>query len=135
MRYALTLLAVSPTLIGSARGSPDIPTHGGGTKVWMGLTAPPVYGVDPSWARGVWLALPGYGRSPPDHSAVACDRFGRCCQLGLSERRARGDIERPEARPPGWAENLPGSARMQNRFLGPGLDGVCDRATTRICYQ
>jgi hypothetical protein len=49
MRYALTLLAVSPTLIGSARGSPDIPTHGGGTKVWMGLTAPPVYGVDPSW--------------------------------------------------------------------------------------
>jgi hypothetical protein len=84
--------------------------------------------------RDVWLALPGYGRTPLHRPTVACDSFGRCGQLGPSDRFERGYIERPDARPPGWAESLPGSARTQNRFLRPRSDVVCDRAT-RICYK
>ena len=133
MRYTLMLLTVSLTLICSACGPQNAPIYGSGTEVWMGPTSPPRYGMYPSWERGPWPARPGYGRSPLHRPAVTCDRFGRCWQRGASDRFARGYIERPDARPPGWAENLPGSARTQ-RFLRPGSDAVCDRAT-RICYK
>ena len=66
--------------------------------------------------------------------AVACDRFGRCWEVGPFDRHARGDIARPDAQPPGWAENLPGSAGTDDRFLRPRSEVVCDRAT-RICYK
>jgi hypothetical protein len=58
---------------------------------------------------------------------VACDRSGRCWQVDRFERHARAD-------PPDWAESLPGSARGRDRFLRPGPEVVCDRAT-RICYK
>ena len=134
MRYTLTLLAMSLTLAGSACAPPDTLVHGSGTEIWMGPTSPQRYGMYPSREDDYGLALPGYGRGPLHRPAVACDRFGRCWQIGRSDLFARRHFERRDARPPGWAEDLPQSARMSDRFLRPRGDVVCDRAS-RICYK
>jgi hypothetical protein len=124
MRVAMAHLGLCLAL--AACDTPQLSVSSGGAGAWPGPGAGPLYRAE----RDVWL--PGYGY--PRRPAVACDSFGRCWQLGPYDRFARGYVQRPDARPPGWAESLPGSARTQHRFLRPGSDVVCDRAT-RICYK
>jgi hypothetical protein len=131
MRSTLTFLAAFLTLIGSGCGMPDSSTHGSG-GVWIGPTASLGYGTYPDW--DLRPAYPGYGRSFRHRPAVACDSFGRCWQLEPSDPFERLYVRRSHVRPPGWAENLPRSARMSDRFLRPGSDVVCDRAS-RLCYK
>lgn len=119
MHLVSARLVLSLALVCSACGAPQLSVSAGGARDW----------TDRSWP-----GLPGYGRSPLYHPAVACDRFGRCWEVGPFDRYARGDIARPDAQPPGWAENLPRSARTDDRFLRPRSEVVCDRAT-RICYK
>ena len=130
MRLIVARLVLPVVLICSACGAPHLSVATGGTQAWSDPSLWPMYRAQ----RDVWLALPGYNRDPLHRPSVACDRFGRCWQLGPSERFARGHVGRPDARPPRWAEKLPESARKENRFLRPGADLVCDRAT-RICYK
>jgi Fels-1 Prophage Protein-like len=130
MHLAMAYLVLCLALICSACGAPQLSVSSGGTGAWPDPGLGPLYRAE----RDVWLALPGYGRSPLRRPAVACDSFGRCWQVGPSYRFAREYVERPDARPPGWAESLPGSARTEHRFVRPRSDVVCDRAT-RICYK
>lgn len=130
MHHGMAPLVVCLALTCSACGLPQLSLSAGGAGGWSDPSSRTLYGAE----RDVWLAPPGYGRSPLHRPSVACDSFGRCWQLGPSDRFARGDIERPDARPPGWAESLPGSARLHNRFLNPRSEVLCDRAT-RICYK
>jgi Fels-1 Prophage Protein-like len=118
MRLATASLVLSLALLCGACGAPQLSVSAGGT---------------PDWTDRSWLGLPGYGRSHLHRPAVACDQFGRCWQIGPYDRYARA-YDRPDAEPPGWADNLPGSARTDDRFLRPRSDVVCDRAT-RICYK
>ena len=120
-------LALSLVLICSACGAPQLSVSTGEPRAWSDLE--PLYRTE----RDVWLG-PGYGRSPLHGPSVACDSFGRCWRLGPYDQLARGHIDRPDARPPGWAESLPGSAWTDGRFLRPRSEVVCDRAT-RICYK
>jgi hypothetical protein len=62
---------------------------------------------------------------------VVCDRFGRCWRPDYDDRF---DRRRVEAHPPGWAEDLPDSARADERFIRPRSGLVCDQAT-RVCYK
>jgi hypothetical protein len=130
MHLAMGRLGLSLVLVCSACGAPQLSVSSGGTGAWPDPSLGSPYRTE----REVWPGLPGYGRSPLHRPPVACDSFGRCWQLGPSDRLAHGYLERPHARPPGWAEDLPGSARTQHRFLRPRSDVVCDRAT-RICYK
>lgn len=116
-------------LLCSACGGPQLSFSTGGPRAWSD-SGVLLYRTE----RDAWLARPGYGRSALDRPAVACDRFGRCWPLGPFDRFGRGHIDRPDTRPPGWAERLPESARKHGRFLRPGANLVCDRAT-RICYK
>jgi Fels-1 Prophage Protein-like len=125
MRVVLAQLGLCVAL--AACDTPRLSVSSGGAGAWR-APAGPLYRTE----RDVWLGLPGYGSSR--RPAVACDSFGRCWQLGPYDRFARGYVERRDARPPGWAESLPGSAWMQDRFLRPRSDVVCDRAS-RICYK
>ncbi len=134
MRYTLTLLAAFLTLTGSGCTAPDTLGQGSGTGVWIGPTASARYGPYQDRDDDFWPAYPGYGRSLRYRPAVACDSFGRCWQLRPSDPFERRYVRRPDTRPPDWAENLPRSARMSDRFLRPGSDVVCDRAS-RICYK
>jgi Fels-1 Prophage Protein-like len=134
MRSTLTLLAAFLTLIGSGCAMPDTSAHRSGGGVWIGPTASLGYGTYPDWDRDLRPAYPGYGGSLGHRPAVACDSFGRCWQLGPLDPFERLYARRPYVRPPGWAENLPRSARMSDRFLRPGSDVVCDRAS-RLCYK
>jgi hypothetical protein len=128
MPYTITLLAAFLTLSGSGRAMPDTSAHGSGTGVWPGSTSSPYRGWD------LWQASPGYGRSLGHRPAVACDSFGRCWQREPSDPFERRYVRRPEVGPPGWAEDLPRSARTSDRFLRPGSGVVCDRAS-RLCYK
>jgi hypothetical protein len=132
MRSTLTLLAASLTLIGGGCAAPDTLGQRSGGGAWIGPAASP--GTYPDRDRDLWPAYPGYGGSARHRPAVACDRFGRCWQLGPADPFERLFVRRPDTRPPGWAENLPRSARMSDRFLRPGSDVVCDRSS-RICYK
>jgi hypothetical protein len=130
MRVAMAHLGLGLALVCSACGTPQLSVSSGGAGVWPGPGLGPAYRTE----RDIWLAPPRYGLSPLHRPAIACDSFGRCWEVGPSYRFAREYIERPDARPPGWAESLPGSARTQHRFLRPRSDVVCDRAS-RICYK
>lgn len=134
MPYTLTLIAMSLVLLCSACAPPDTLVHRSGTEVWTGPGSTMRYGMYPSREHGLWPGLPGYGRSPLHRPDLACDRFGRCWQVGPFDRFERRHAKRPDARPPGWAEDLPRSARKSDRFLRPRGDVVCDRAS-RICYK
>lgn len=132
MRYAATLLAALLTLVGSGCTAPGSLGHDRGTGVWFGPSASLRYGAYPDWDRDFWPARPGYGGGLRHRPAVACDSFGRCWQLGPSDPFERRYATR--ARPPGWVEDLPRSARSSDRFLRPRSNLVCDRAS-RICYK
>jgi Fels-1 Prophage Protein-like len=134
MRYTLTLLAAILTLMGSGCTVPDSSAHGSGGGMWIGPTASLGYGTYPGWDRDLRSAYPGYGGSARYRPSVACDTFGRCWQLGPPDPFEGLYARRSHVRPPGWAESLPRSARMSNRFLRPGSDVVCDRAS-RLCYK
>jgi len=129
MRHTFTLLAALLTLIGSGCTSSDSLTLGSATGVRILPGSSVRHGTYWDWDR--WPAYPGYGHGLRHRPAVACDSFGRCWQLRPDpfERRY---AER--ARPPGWADDLPRSARMSDRFLRPRSDLVCDRAS-RVCYK
>jgi Fels-1 Prophage Protein-like len=120
-------LVLSLALICSACGAPQL-SMSTGTEGWSDPSLWPRYRTE----RDLWLARPGYGYSPLHRPSIACDRFGRCWELGPSDAFARGYGERRSA--PGWAEDLPGSARLEDRFLRPRSEVVCDRATS-ICYK
>jgi Fels-1 Prophage Protein-like len=122
-------LVLSLALICSACGAPQLSTSTG-TEGWSDPSLWPRYRTE----RDLWLARPGYGYSPLHRPSIACDRLGRCWELGPFDRFARGYSERRGARAPGWAEHLPDSARLDDRFLRPRSEVVCDRAT-RICYK
>ena len=125
MRFPMRCLILCLALMCSACSSPQLSLSAGGHRGW---------GDSPFLAdRDPWLGLPGYGRSPFHRPPVVCDRFGRCWRAEPS-RFSHGHFGRPEPRPPGWAESLPESAPMRNRFLRPRSEVVCDRAT-RICYN
>ena len=128
MRYTITLLATFLILIGSGCAAPDSSTYRSGSGVRLGPTS----SLERNW--DLWPAYPGYGRSLRHRPAVACDSFGRCWRLEPSDPFERLYVRRSDARPPGWAENLPRSARLHDRFLRPGSDVVCDRAS-RLCYK
>jgi Fels-1 Prophage Protein-like len=128
MRGTFTLVAVFLTL---ALGGCTAPDGGSGSGVWAGSTSALRYGTYPEWYRDLWPAYPGYGGSLRHRSAVNCDRFGRCWQLQPSDPFERRYAARAR---PGWAENLPRSARSSDRFLRPRSNVVCDRAS-RICYK
>jgi hypothetical protein len=130
MRIATAGLVLFVALICSDCGAPQLSTSTGGTGAWSDPSPWPRYRTE----RDLWLARPGYGYSPLHRPSIACDRFGRCWELDPFDRFARGDSERRAARPPGWAENLPDSARLHHRFLRAGSEVVCDRAT-HICYK
>jgi Fels-1 Prophage Protein-like len=129
MHIATAPFVLSLALICSACGASQLSTSTGGTGAWSDSSLWPRYRTE----RDLWLARPGYGYSPLHRPSIACDRFGRCWELDPSDRFARGYGER-RARPPSWAEDLPGSARSHDRFLRAGSEVVCDRAT-RICYK
>ena len=126
MRYRLTLVAALLALTGGCAA----PGHGGGTGAWIGPSASLGYGSLHSWDS--WPGDPGPAWSRRHRPTVACDSFGRCWRVGPSDPFDRGFGQR--ARPPGWAEDLPRSARADDRFLRPRSDVVCDRAS-RICYK
>jgi Fels-1 Prophage Protein-like len=130
MHVATAPFVLSLALICSACGASQLSTSTGGTGAWSDPSPWPRYRTE----RDLWLARPGYGYSPLHRPSIACDRFGRCWELDPFDRFARGDSERRAARPPGWAENLPDSARLHHRFLRAGSEVVCDRAT-HICYK
>lgn len=132
MRSTLRLLAALVTLVGSGCAAPNTLAPGSGTEVWVGPSSSLRYGTYPSSEPDLWPALPGYGRSHPHRPAVACDSFGRCWQVRPSDPFERRYATR--ARPPGWADDLPRSARTSDRFLRPRGDVVCDRGS-RICYK
>jgi hypothetical protein len=119
MHLVTVRLVLCLTLVCAGCGAPNLSVSAGG---------------DPDWTDRSWYGLPGYGRSPPYGPGVTCDRFGRCWEVDPFDRHSRRYVARTEAEPPGWAENLPGSARTDNRFLRPRSEVVCDRAT-RICYK
>ena len=125
MHLSIARLVLCSGLVCGACGAPQLSIYSGGAEDWTDSRWSPLYRAE----RDVWWALPGYGRSPLDRPYVACDRLGRCWQLGPYDRYALG-----HARPPSWAGTLPGSAWMGNRFVRPRLDVVCDQAT-RICYK
>jgi hypothetical protein len=108
-------------LLCSACGAPQLSVSPGGSRAWPEPGFESLYGT-------------GYGGSALHGPRVACDGFGHCWQVGPHRRFTRGHVERPEAPPPGWAADLPGSARSDRRFVRAGSDVVCDRAT-RICYN
>jgi hypothetical protein len=119
MRLATACRVVSLALVCAGCGAPQLSVSAGGARDWTDRS---------------WLGLPGYGRSPLHPPAVACDRFGRCWEVGPFDRDPRSYVARKDAEPPGWAEDLPGSAPTDDRFLRPRSEVVCDRAT-RICYK
>jgi Fels-1 Prophage Protein-like len=125
MHLSIARLVLCSGLVCSACGAPQLSIYSRGAEDWTDSRWSPLYRPE----QDVWWALPGYGRSPLGRPYVACDRLGRCWQLGPYDRYALG-----HARPPSWAGNLPGSAWMGNRFVRPRLDVVCDQAT-RICYK
>jgi hypothetical protein len=127
---AMARLVLSLALICSACGAPQLSTSTGGTAGWSDPSLWPRYRTE----RDLWLARPGYGYSRSHRPSIACDRLGRCWELGPFDRLARGYSARRGARPPGWAEDLPDSARLEDRFLHPRSEVVCDRST-RICYK
>ena len=126
MHLAMARVVPYLALICSACGAPQLSLSTGGSPGW----SDPPYRTE----RDVWLARPWYGRGGLHDPAVACDSFGRCWHVGSSDRFRRGYLERRDAHPPAWADNLPESARTQHRFVRPGSDVVCDRATG-ICYK
>ena len=128
MHLATACLVLCVALLGSACGAPQL-SISTGTRAWAEPDLWPLYRTD----RGPWLAPPGYGRSPFYRPSIACDRFGRCWEVGPFDRFARG-YARPDTRPPSWAESVPESAQTHKRFLRPRSEVVCDRAT-RICYK
>jgi hypothetical protein len=119
MRLPTACLVVALALVCAGCGAPQVSVSAGGARDWTDRS---------------WLGLPGYGRSAPYGPAITCDRFGRCWEAGPFARDPRGYAARREADPPGWAENLPGSARTDDRFLRPRSEVVCDRATS-LCYK
>jgi hypothetical protein len=119
MHLATARLVLCLALVCTGCGAPQLSLSTGGS---------------PGWRDRSWLGVPGYGRSPLNRPTVACDRFGRCWEVGPFDRYGRGYAGRPEPQSPGWAENLPGSARTDDRFLRPRSEVVCDRAT-RLCYK
>jgi hypothetical protein len=125
MHLSIARLVLCSGLVCGACGAPQLSIYSGGAEDWTDSRWSPLYRAE----RDVWWALPGYGRSPLDRPYVACDRLGRCWQLGPYDRYALG-----HTRPPSWAGTLPGSAWMGNRFVRPRSDVVCDQAT-RICYK
>ena len=129
MHLATARLILCVALLCSACGAPQLSVSAG-SRAWSdpGFWSP--YRTE----RDLWMAPPGYGRSLFARPSIACDRFGRCWQVGRSDRFARGHLGRPSARPPDWAERLPESAVSRDRFLRPRSQVVCDRAT-RICYK
>ena len=114
-------------LVCSGCGAPQL-SVGTGTRAW---SEPSPWGLDRA-ERDDWVVIPGYGYSPLHRPSIVCDRFGRCWQRAPYDRFARGYVGRGNAEPPEWAENLPDSARVRDRFLRPRANVVCDRAT-RIC--
>lgn len=130
MRSKLMLLAMSLALIGSGCTTSGSLGEGSGGGVWLGPSTTLRYGSYRDLDR--WPAYPGYGGSLRHRPAVACDSFGRCSQLRSSDPFERRYAAR--GRPPGWADDLPRSARMSDRFLRPRSNLVCDRAS-RICYK
>jgi Fels-1 Prophage Protein-like len=130
MPLSIARLVLCSGLVCGACGAPQLSISSGGAEDWTDSRWSPLYRPE----RDVWWAPPGYGRSPLNRPNTACDQFGRCWQLESSDRFARKYIERPDTRPPSWADRLPGSAWMDNRFVRPRSDVVCDRATS-ICYK
>jgi hypothetical protein len=130
MRYRFILVGSTLMLTVGGCAGPGSLGHGGGSRAWIGPTTTLRYGsyrdLDP------WPANPGYGGGLRHGSAIRCDRFGRCWQLRPSDPFEHRYAAR--ARPPGWAEDLPRSARSSDRFLRPRSNVVCDRAS-RICYK
>jgi hypothetical protein len=88
-------LVLCSGLVCSACGAPQLSIYSRGAE---------------DWTDARWWALPGYGRSPLGRPYVACDRLGRCWQLGPSDRYALGHVKRPNTWPPNWAGSIPGSA-------------------------
>lgn len=128
MHLATARLLLCVALACSACGAPQL-SIATGTRAWSDPGRWSLYGTD----RDLWMAPPGYGRSPFYRPSIACDHFGRCWQVGPFDRFARGYGPR-DTRPPRWAGRLPESAEAHDRFLRPRSGVVCDRAT-RICYK
>jgi Fels-1 Prophage Protein-like len=129
MHIATARLLLCLALLCSACGAPQVSMFTSRTEAWSDSSLWPGYRTE----RDLWLRRPGYGSSFLHRPSIACDRFGGCWELDPSDRFPRGYSER-RARPPGWAEDLPDSARLHHRFLRGGSEVVCDRAT-RICYK
>jgi hypothetical protein len=121
MRAAKTSLAACLALLCSGCALPQL--SAGGSRSEPGWD--PFGGGYP----GAGWAYPGYARDDDDD--WVCDRFGRCWRPDSGDRY---DHPRGEARPPGWAENLPRSDRARDRFIRPSAELVCDQAT-RVCYK
>ena len=126
MHLATACLVLSLALICSACGTPQFSVSAG-NRAWSDPGLWPTSRIE----RDPWMALPG--RSPFHRPSLACDRFGRCWQVGPFDRFARG-YAWPDARGPDWADRLRGSAATHDRFLRPRSSVVCDRAT-RLCYK
>jgi hypothetical protein len=124
MHLSIARLVLCSGLACGACGAPQLSISSGGAEDWTESRWSPLYRPE----RDVWRGLPGYGRGPLDRPNIACDQFGHCWQPGLYDRFARKYIERP----PGRAQSFPGSVWMDNRFVRPRSDIVCDRAT-RVC--
>jgi Fels-1 Prophage Protein-like len=129
MRLPTARLALCLVLLCSACGAPRLSLSTGESRAWPDPSFWPMYRAE----RDVWLGH-DYGRGALYGPSVACDSFGRCWRIGPYDHLARGYVDRSDARPPGWAERLPRSARTDERFLRPRSGLVCDRAT-RICYK
>jgi hypothetical protein len=116
MRVAKASFALGLALLCSGCALPQLSV--GGDQGWRPLGGG--YG-------GGWGTSPGYARY--DDHGVVCDRYGRCWRPKSDDRS-----DHRLARPPDWAEDLPESARVEDRFIRPGSGLVCDQAT-RVCYK
>lgn len=63
---------------------------------------------------------------------IYCDGYGRCFQRVPG--RSLGYPQGFDARPPGWADDLPGRVQYPDRFQRPRSGVVCDQATS-LCYR
>lgn len=67
-------------------------------------------------------------RQPP--ARIVCDPYGRCWR----DQSYGGGNMGFTARPPGWADDLPGRLQQPDRFVRPRSGVVCDQGTS-LCYK
>lgn len=135
-RQSLIATLLASIVAAGAMASPACAGGGGSPGVRVRPDTPPLYGRsapqrgwddggrmwrDDGWRRDGY----GYGTRPQ----IYCDAYGRCFQrVDPFARQGFG------ARPPGWADDLPGRSRSADRFVRPRSSVVCDQATS-ICYK